>query len=135
MKIILFFYFSISASAIHEHHVDLSKQLSIKVSDAGSYTSSQMHKAAISPSPSLRSRPQSFAQKLISTSKSVKGYINLNEGMGTPITMSSPSGSAMDRATVSSDKSMTNTGRCWKTIYHLIDLYSNMPDTKTINHR
>ncbi|XP_045469148.1 transmembrane protein KIAA1109 isoform X3 [Harmonia axyridis] len=124
-----------SNSALHDHHVDLSKQLSIKVSDAGSYTSSQMHKAAISPSPSLRSRPQSFAQKLISTSKSVKGYINLNEGIGTPITMSSPSGSALDRATVSSDKSMTNAGRCWKTIYHLIDLYSNMPETKTINHR
>jgi hypothetical protein len=86
----------------------------------------------VSPSPSLRSRPQSFAQKLRSTGKSVKGYVNLNEGSGTPMTMSSPSGSALDHMTVSSDKS---TGRCWKTIYHLLDLYANMPDTKTIKHR
>lgn len=48
------------------------------------------------------------------------------------MTMSSPSGSALDHVTVSSDKS---TGRCWKTIYHLLDLYANMPDTKTIKHR
>lgn len=46
--------------------------------------------------------------------------------------MSSPSGSALEQITVSSDKS---TGRCWKTIYHLLDLYANMPDTKTIKHR
>ncbi|KAK9874269.1 hypothetical protein WA026_002622 [Henosepilachna vigintioctopunctata] len=124
-----------STSVIHDHHIDLSKQLSIKISDAGSCASSQMQRATISPSPSLRTRPQSFAQKLISTSKSVKGYINLNEGVGSPITLSSPSGSAMDRATVSSDKSSGNAGRCWKTIYHLIDLYSNMPETKTLNHR
>lgn len=106
------------------------KPLSLKISDPGSLTS--QHKPIISPSPSLRSRPQSFAQKLRSTGKAVKGYVNLSEGAGTPITMSSPSGSALEHMTVSSDKSA---GRCWKTIYHLLDLYANMPDTKTIKHR
>lgn len=109
---------------------DLNKQLSLKISDLGSLGSSQQ-KSAISPSPSLRSRPQSFAQKLRS-STAKKGYTNLNEGDGTPVTISSPSGSALERITVSSDKS---SGRCWKTVYHLLDLYANMPDTKTIKHR
>ncbi|XP_063925143.1 bridge-like lipid transfer protein family member 1 isoform X3 [Zophobas morio] len=119
-----------SISDIQEPLIDTSKQLSLKISDPGSVTSQP--KPVVSPSPSLRSRPQSFAQKLRSTGKSVKGYVNLNEGVGTPLTMSSPSGSALDHMTVSSDKS---TGRCWKTIYHLVDLYANMPDTKTIKHR
>lgn len=90
-------------------------------------------KPAISPSPSIHSRPQSLAQKLRSTGKSVKGYINLSEGAGTPIFTSSPSGSAIEHMShVSSEKS---TGRCWKTIYHLLDLYAAMPDTTTITHR
>lgn len=107
-----------------------SKQLSLKISDPGSYTSQS--KPIISPSPSLRSRPQSFAKKLITTGKSIKGYTNLSEGAGTPITLSSPSGSALEHITVSSDKSV---GRCWRTISNLLDLYANMPDTKTIKHR
>ena len=40
------------------------------------------------PTPSIRNRPQSFAQKLRSTSKTVKGklgYINLSETVPTPI--------------------------------------------------
>lgn len=52
--------------------------------------------------------------------------------MGTPVSVSTPSGSALERITVSSDKS---TGKCWKTIYYLLELYANMPDTKTIKHR
>ncbi|KAJ8916684.1 hypothetical protein NQ315_000329 [Exocentrus adspersus] len=119
-----------STSDIHYPATDVSKQLSLKISDPGSYTSQQ--KPIISPSPSIRSRPQSLAQKLRSTGKSVKGYVNLSEGAGTPLTMSSPSGSALEHITVSSDKS---TGRCWKTIYYLLELYANMPDTKTIKHR
>ncbi|OAD56139.1 hypothetical protein WN48_04013 [Eufriesea mexicana] len=47
----------------------------------------------ISPGASIRSRPQSFAQKLRSTGKSVKGYINLSEGVITPNFGASPSGS------------------------------------------
>lgn len=118
------------ASDIHDTLERGNKQLSLKISDPGSLTSQQ--KPIISPSPSIRSRPQSFAQKLRSTGKSVKGYVNLSEGGGTPVTLSSQSGSAIEHMTVSSDKS---TGRCWKTIYHLLDLYANMPDTKTIKHR
>lgn len=86
----------------------------------------------ISPSPSIRSRPQSFAQKLRSTGKAVKGYVNLSEGVGTPLSISTPSGSALEHIAAFSDK---NTGRCWKTIYYLLELYANMPDTKTIKHR
>ncbi|CAH0548963.1 unnamed protein product [Brassicogethes aeneus] len=110
--------------------IDVSKQLSLKISDPGSFGSQQ--KPIISRSPSEKSRPQSFAQKLRSTGKSVKGYVNLSEGAGTPMTMSSPSGSALERVTVSSDKS---TGRCWKNMYHLLDLYADMSDRKTIKHR
>ncbi|KAK4878280.1 hypothetical protein RN001_010786 [Aquatica leii] len=107
--------------------LDATKQLNLKISD------SEAHKVPISPSPSVRSRPQSFAQKLRSTGKSVKGYVNLSEGGGTPIFTSSPSGSALEHIShISSEKS---TGRCWKTIYHLLDLYAAMPDTKTITHR
>lgn len=118
------------ASDIHYPQADVGKQLSLKISDPGSYSS--QHKPIISPSPSIRSRPQSFAQKLRSSGKIVKGYVNLSEGAGTPMTMSSPSGSALEHITVSSDKSI---GKCWKTIYNLLDLYANMPDTNTIRHR
>ncbi|ENN74025.1 hypothetical protein YQE_09415, partial [Dendroctonus ponderosae] len=98
----------------HDVPSNLSKQLTLKISDPGSYTS--QNKPVISPSPR----------------KNVKGYVNLNEGVGTPISISTPSGSGLDRITVSSDKS---TGKCWKTIYYLLELYANMPDTKTIKHR
>lgn len=27
------------------------------------------------------------------------------------------------------------TPRCWRTLYHLLDLYSTMPDSKTVTHR
>jgi hypothetical protein len=42
----------------------------------------------MNPSPNARNRPQSFAQKLRSTGKTVKGklgYTNLNETVSTPI--------------------------------------------------
>ncbi|XP_012263790.2 transmembrane protein KIAA1109 homolog isoform X5 [Athalia rosae] len=92
----------------------------------------------ISPSASMRSRPQSFAQKLRSTGKSVKGYINLSEGVITPNFGASPSGSGLDKTSVLSDKSKDNsnlTPKCWKTIYYLLDLYATRPETKTITHR
>ncbi|XP_043271443.1 transmembrane protein KIAA1109 isoform X4 [Venturia canescens] len=92
----------------------------------------------ISPSASIRSRPQSFAQKLRSTGKSVKGYINLSEGVITPNFGASPSGSGLDKYSVLSDKCKDNaalTPRCWKTIYYLLDLYATKPETKTITHR
>ncbi|XP_015586515.1 uncharacterized protein KIAA1109 isoform X3 [Cephus cinctus] len=92
----------------------------------------------ISPSASIRSRPQSFAQKLRSTGKSVKGYINLSEGVITPNFGASPNGSGLDKFSVLSDKgkdSSNLTPRCWKTIYYLLDLYATRPETKTITHR
>lgn len=86
----------------------------------------------------VRSRPQSFAQKLRSTGKSVKGYINLSEGVITPSFGASPSGSGLDKFTMLSDTRKTSahlTPRCWKTIYYLLDLYATRPETKTITHR
>lgn len=120
-------FFFISVSDIQYNQAENFKPLTLKISDQGSVSSQQ--KPIISPSPSIRSRPQSFAQKLRSTGKTVKGYVNLNEGVGTPLSVSSQSGSALERIT---DKS---TGRCWKTIYYLLELYATMPDTKTIKHR
>lgn len=84
-----------------------------------------------------RSRPQSFAQKLRSTGKSVKGYINLSEGVITPSFGASPSGSNLDKCTdvTCKDQGAHLTPRCWKTIYYLLDLYATRPETKTITHR
>ncbi|KAK2588447.1 hypothetical protein KPH14_004440 [Odynerus spinipes] len=92
----------------------------------------------ISPGASIRSRPQSFAQKLRSTGKSVKGYINLSEGVITPSFGASPSGSGLDKFSILSDKCKDTANlipRCWKTIYYLLDLYATRPETKTITHR
>ncbi|XP_076663219.1 transmembrane protein KIAA1109 homolog tweek isoform X13 [Andrena cerasifolii] len=92
----------------------------------------------ISPGTSIRSRPQSFAQKLRSTGKSVKGYINLSEGVITPNFGASPSGSGLDKFCTLPDKCKDSphlTPRCWKTIYYLLDLYATRPETKTITHR
>lgn len=64
--------------------------------------------------------------------------MNLAEGVGTPLYASSPTTSAAERLTTSaagSEKSHTDIGRCWKTVFHLLDLYAAMPDTKTITHR
>ncbi|XP_065331514.1 bridge-like lipid transfer protein family member 1 isoform X1 [Cloeon dipterum] len=89
----------------------------------------------ISPSASFRNRPQSFAQKLRSTGKSVRGYMNLSEGIS-PLFGTSPSGSGIEHGTISSDKSKDlNVPKCWKTVYGLLDLYATMPETKTITHR
>lgn len=62
-----------SASDLQEVTVvDGGKRLSLKISDPGSITSQHPQKP-VSPTSSIRSRPQSFAQKLRSTGKSVKG--------------------------------------------------------------
>nr|XP_029728397.1 transmembrane protein KIAA1109 homolog isoform X7 [Aedes albopictus] len=131
----------------------------------------------LTPSPSSRNRPHSFAQKLRSTGKSVKGklgYTNLNETIQTPIKASPTAltfADALSRTSLEAKNSLTgglsstyggpnvneafvditapfdrstftgpihsmlDTPKCWKTIYHLLDLYSAMPETKTISHR
>lgn len=122
----------------------------------------------LTPSPSARNRPQSFAQKLKSTSKSVKGklgYTNLNETVLTPV-RKSPTDSTFEQAyqlqkSASEHKNSiagvssafgdygvqrasfsniapsasANIPLCWKTMYHLLELYATMPETKTIEQR
>ncbi|KAJ8729122.1 hypothetical protein PYW08_000703 [Mythimna loreyi] len=98
--------------------------------------------------PATRPRPQSFAQKLRSTGKSVKGklgYSSLNEGAHTPMYAagSSATGPASPgpgpHASLSSPSADAADGklapRCWRTVYLLLDLYANMPDAETITHR
>ncbi|XP_037958120.1 transmembrane protein KIAA1109 homolog isoform X2 [Teleopsis dalmanni] len=118
----------------------------------------------LTPSPSAKNRPQSFAQKLRSTGKSVKGklgYTNLNESNSSPL-RDSPTTSASDQhlfklsleskvslngagiPVAPGEHNVTNktdsglipplleTSNCWKTIYHLLELYGTMPETKTI---
>ncbi|XP_026670200.1 transmembrane protein KIAA1109, partial [Ceratina calcarata] len=95
-------------------------------------------KTAPAAGATVRSRPQSFAQKLRSTGKSVKGYINLSEGVITPNFGASPNGSGLDKFCILPDKikdATHLTPRCWKTIYYLLDLYATRPETKTITHR
>ncbi|XP_055600491.1 bridge-like lipid transfer protein family member 1 isoform X3 [Uranotaenia lowii] len=122
----------------------------------------------LTPSPSARNRPHSFAQKLRSTSKSVKGklgYTNLNETVTTPVKASPTAltfAEAISRTSLEAKNSITgglsstygdftapferstftgpihsilDTPKCWKTIYHLLDLYSAMPENRTIAHR
>lgn len=45
--------------------------------------------------------------------------------------------SVLDRrvSVKSKEGSVTITPRCWKTVYHLLDLYATKPHTKTITHR
>ncbi|KAJ0182155.1 hypothetical protein K1T71_002877 [Dendrolimus kikuchii] len=106
-----------------------------------------------------RPRPQSFAQKLRSTGKSVKGklgYSSLNEGAHTPMFPStthpntvpgrSPSTSVHSHPShphhpapsIGSPSGDAPDGklapRCWRTVYLLLDLYANMPDAETITH-
>lgn len=127
----------------------------------------------LTPSPSARNRPQSFAQKLKSTSKSVKGklgYTNLNESVSTPMKKSpnasqttfDASGFALQKSASEHKNSIAGVSsafgdyanpraslsnivppphvssevpKCWKTMYHLLDLYATMPETKTVSQR
>lgn len=89
----------------------------------------------LTPSPSARNRPQSFAQKLRSTSKSVKGklgYINLTETVSTPIKIS-PTVSAFEQAypvlqrnpveskySIAGAASGSYGGKCYKSLYTII---------------
>lgn len=126
----------------------------------------------LTPSPSARNRPQSFAQKLKSTSKSVKGklgYTNLNESVSTPMKKSpnasqstfDASGFVLQKSASEHKNSIAGASSafgdyanprtsfsniapphiasdvpiCWKTMYHLLDLYATMPETKTVSQR
>ncbi|XP_075226335.1 transmembrane protein KIAA1109 homolog tweek [Lycorma delicatula] len=84
--------------------------------------------AVISPSSSVKSpqRHQTFAQRLRSSSKSVRGYMNLSEAQVTGVNIP-PSPTAEKEAVIM-------TPRCWKTVYYLLDLYATMPETKTVAH-
>ncbi|CAG4943461.1 unnamed protein product [Colias eurytheme] len=99
-------------------------------------------------SPPPRPRPQSFAQKLRSTGKSVKGklgYSSLNEGAHTPLYGAVREGGAegaVREGGALPPPSPAPAGpahqlapRCWRTLYLLLDLYANMPDADTITHR
>lgn len=45
--------------------------------------------------------------------------------------------SVLDRrvSVKSKEESISVTQKCWKTMYHLLDLYATMPHTRTIAHR
>lgn len=126
----------------------------------------RMPALSLTPSPGLR-RPQSFAQKLKSTSKTVKGklgYTNLNDltpikksptmsidnPFRTPKTFAEhhksfanglPFGNTSDAHTHRSSSSnilpgtTVDTPICWKTMFHLLELYATMPETKTVAQR
>lgn len=108
--------------------------------------------------------PQSFAQKLRSTGKTVKGklgYTNLSDttpNKASPMTptfeqsvlvqksalepKNSLTGSAMPRGPIvneafndiNSFENSTAAPKCWTTIYNLLDIYAVMPE-KTLTHR
>ncbi|KAJ8666820.1 hypothetical protein QAD02_008482 [Eretmocerus hayati] len=126
---------SSSTSDLQEQFILCMKEAEKQVSDA---KANMTQARIISPSASLRSRPQSFAQKLRSTGKSVKGYMNLSENIITPNFAASPGTAGLEKFTALSEKckNIPNVGpRCWKTIYYLLDLYATRPETKMITHR
>ena len=117
-------------------------------------------------SASTRPRPpQSFAQKLRSTGKTVKGklgYTNLSESVITPnrasptvsnsfehtiqkmnlepknsLTGEIPCGPIVNEAFADLPCNFENsaTPKCWTTIYNLLDIYAAMPEMKTMSQR
>ncbi|BES96456.1 Fragile site-associated protein C-terminus [Nesidiocoris tenuis] len=83
----------------------------------------------VSPSSSIRA--QSLANRLRSTGKSVRGYMNLSDNSQ----LTSPVSVQDSRVSVKSKDEVINASpRCWKTVYHLLDLYATMPHTKMIAH-
>lgn len=113
---------SSSASDLQDHFSTSIVDPIIKTNIYTVHTSMSNPKSTLSPSSSLLSRPQTLAQKLRSTTKSVKGYINLSDTAITPIFPNA-----------GEDKSIKP--QCWKTLYFLLDLYATMPETKTISHK
>ncbi|XP_076066750.1 transmembrane protein KIAA1109 homolog tweek isoform X4 [Oratosquilla oratoria] len=117
-------------------------------------TSSSPPPPSAAPPSSRLARPQSFAQKLRSSTKMGKGYMNLGgaeRATGSPLFSISVSGSGLEGATIcSSDKSPLlgpaevhqttppppmATPKCWRNIYYLLDLYTTTPETKTVQQR
>lgn len=78
----------LDCSVLDEHYDKFNESYQIGHSNSRSRMPPLGPLIPLTPSPGLRNRPQSFAQKLKSTSKSVKGklgYTNLNETVITPI--------------------------------------------------
>ncbi|KAG6441139.1 hypothetical protein O3G_MSEX001705 [Manduca sexta] len=106
------------------------------VSEAGAAVPPSLGQQKIESQPA-RPRPQSFAQKLRSTGKSVKGKLGVErraagsvyEGAG----YRSLSCAAATPLPPAPDGQLAP--RCWRTVYLLLDLYATVPDTHTITHR
>ena len=97
-------------------------------------------------------RPQSFAQRLRSSTKLGRGYMNfgLERSTHSPLLGISISSSGVEGTVASSDKSpllapaeappslispvAPSTPRCWRNVYCLLDLYTTTPETKTLGH-
>ncbi|XP_042203884.1 transmembrane protein KIAA1109 homolog isoform X4 [Homarus americanus] len=137
--------------SISEEQATVSSLAGIK-GPRGSVVSSLSARISPPPTTSRVNRPQSFAQRLRSSTKMSKGYTNLGteRGTGSPLFSISVSGSGLEGATIcSSDKSpllgppeastppaaVTATPKCWRNIYYLLDLYTTTPETKTVQQR
>ncbi|XP_069163725.1 bridge-like lipid transfer protein family member 1 isoform X18 [Procambarus clarkii] len=138
--------------SISEEQATVSSLAGIK-GPRGSVVSSLSARISPPPAASRAARPQSFAQRLRSSTKMSKaGYTNLGteRGTGSPLFSISVSGSGLEGATIcSSDKSpllgppegttpppaITATPKCWRNIYYLLDLYTTTPETKTVQQR
>lgn len=113
---------SSSASDLQDHISAITIDPAVKVNTYATHAIPSNPRSTLSPSSSLLTRPQLLAQKLRSTTKSVKGYMNLSNTVMTPMFPNA-----------NEDKSMKP--QCWRTIYFLLDLYATMPETKTISHK
>lgn len=97
-------------------------------------------------------RPQSFAQRLRSSTKLGRGYMNfgLERPTHSPLLGLNVNSSEVDGAAVCTDKdavlgttnapqtpvspAVPSTPRCWRNVYCLLDLYTTTPETKTLGH-
>ena len=101
------------------------------------YTDTSSRRTIQTPSPSvafksnIRTRPKSFAQKFRPNSR-LAGYSSGESPVQEPVQDSFILTSApLERIA----EEQTNAIKCWKTMYNLLELYSTMPVTKTVQRQ
>ena len=88
-----------------------------------------------------KSRDKFKDSKKVKDAKSVGGHSHimtppqsLNFSDSVNIDMGDSSSPAVAEKTIV-DEIKESTPKCWRTLYHLLELYSTMPETKTVSHR
>ncbi len=117
------------SAQIRQHQESLLGDSHRQSADSAAKRSMQTPSPSIALRSQLRSRPKSFAQKFRPNSR-LAGYSNLEspvqEQHDSFILTSAP------LEMITEEQTMI---RCWKTMYNLLELYSTMPTTKTVQRQ